>query len=106
MAFNADTYAHDLLEHAGGANVVAAHSERYPVVTLDEIAAADPEVVLLPDEPYRFAPRDLPALVPLADTAALVRERVHFVDGKALTWYGPRIADGLACFTRLFDAAR
>jgi ABC-type Fe3+-hydroxamate transport system substrate-binding protein len=102
MAFNADTYAHDMLRAAGGMNVCGEAVARYPVVTLAEIAAAAPEVVLLPDEPYHFAEKDRPALAPLAATPALRHGRVHFVDGKALAWYGPRIADGLARFAALF----
>lgn len=98
MAFNADTYAHDMLRAAGGANVCAGAPARYPTVTLDAIVAAEPEIVLLPDEPYRFTEKDVAALAPLA----LPRARVHFVDGKALSWYGPRIADGLARFAALF----
>jgi ABC-type Fe3+-hydroxamate transport system substrate-binding protein len=105
MTFNADTYAHDVLRVAGGENVAAEKGERYPVVTLEEIAALRPEVVLLPDEPYVFGERDLPALAPLAATPALAAGRVHFVDGKALAWYGPRISAGLAAFAALFDAA-
>ena len=104
MTFNADTYAHDVLRVAGGANVAADRPERYPEVTLEEIAATAPAVVLLPDEPYPFSARDRAALAPLADTPALRDDRVHFVDGKALSWYGPRIADGIAAFNRLFSA--
>jgi ABC-type Fe3+-hydroxamate transport system substrate-binding protein len=106
MAFNVDTYAHDMLRAAGGANVCATEAERYPTVTLEAIAATAPEIVLLPDEPYRFTEKDRPALAPLADTPALRHARVHFVDGKALAWYGPRIADGLARFAALFTSAR
>lgn len=102
MAFNADTYTHDMLRAAGGLNVCARDPTRYPTVTLDAIANAAPEVVLLPDEPYRFTEKDLAALAPLG----LARDRVHFVDGKALAWYGPRIADGLARFAALFASAR
>jgi ABC-type Fe3+-hydroxamate transport system substrate-binding protein len=105
MAFNADTYAHDLLRVAGGENVCAAASARYPTVTLDAVAAASPEVVLLPDEPYAFGERDLPALEPLASTPAVRDGRVHFVDGKALAWYGPRIAAGVELFATLFARA-
>lgn len=106
MAFNADTYAHDVLAVAGGANVCADDPLRYPTVTLEAVAAAGPEVVLLPDEPYRFTARDRPALAPLADTPALRSGRVHFVDGKSLAWYGPRIAEGVATFAALFAATR
>jgi ABC-type Fe3+-hydroxamate transport system substrate-binding protein len=106
MTFNADTYAHDVLRVAGGANVAAGRPERYPEVTLVEVAAAAPAVVLLPDEPYRFGNRDVASLDALADTPALRDGRVHLVDGKALSWYGPRIAAGVAMFARLFAAAR
>lgn len=106
MAFNADTYAHDMLRAAGGRNVCGEATTRYPEVALEDVACAAPEIVLLPDEPYRFTTRDLPALAPLADTPALRRDRVRFVDGKALSWYGPRIADGLARFAALFAEAR
>lgn len=106
MAFNADTYAHDLLRTAGGENVCAADATRYPVVTLEQIAATQPEVVLLPDEPYAFSEKDRAALAPLAETPALQSGRVHFVDGKALSWYGPRIADGVARFAEIFSHAR
>jgi ABC-type Fe3+-hydroxamate transport system substrate-binding protein len=102
MAFNADTYVHDLLRAAGGANVCGDAPVRYPTVTLDAVAAAAPEVVLLPDEPYRFTEDHLAAL----ESLALPRERVHFVDGKAITWYGPRLADGLASMAAIFAAAR
>ena len=109
MAFNADTYAHDLLRAAGGRNVLADRAERYPVVTLEEVGAAAPEVVLLPDEPYRFTDRDVPALAPLGNRTPecgtwSAPGAVHFVDGKALTWYGLRIADAVATFARLFAA--
>jgi ABC-type Fe3+-hydroxamate transport system substrate-binding protein len=106
MGFNADTYAHDVLRVAGGANVLAERAERYPEVTLAEVAARAPETVLLPDEPFRFRERDLPDLAPLAATPALAAGRVHLVDGKALAWYGPRIAAAVASFAALLRAAR
>ncbi len=96
MSFNRDTYAHDMLANAGGENVCAAYAERYCTVTLDAMAAAAPEVILLPDEPFVFTPKVLPALAPLHDTPAWRAGRVHFIDGKALSWYGPRTARALA----------
>src|SRR5207249_9694786 len=54
MTVNRDTYAHDMLAECGGINVFGGHERRYPEVTLDEVARAAPEVILLPDEPYRF----------------------------------------------------
>jgi len=101
MSLNADTFAHDLLRCCGGENVCAASSLRYPEVSLEEIARADPEVVLLPDEPYRFERKHLAELRVLAATAAWKRGAVYFVDGKALTWFGPRTASALRYFSVL-----
>ncbi|HVO24797.1 MAG TPA: helical backbone metal receptor [Candidatus Margulisiibacteriota bacterium] len=95
MSFNRDTYADDLLQLAGGENVCRERPQRYCTVTLEEIAATDPQVILLPDEPYVFSAKDLPALAPLAGTSALRPGRIHFIDGKALSWYGPRTAPAL-----------
>ena len=58
------------------------------------------------DEPYAFTAADVAALATLRDTPALVAGRVHLVDGKALSWYGPRIAAGVRAFAVLLDAAR
>ena len=51
MTLNRDTYVHDMLATCGGANVFADASKRYPEVSLGEVAAAAPDVILLPDEP-------------------------------------------------------
>lgn len=101
MSVNADTYAGDLLAAAGGDNVCAARADRYPVIDLGEIAACDPQVILLPDEPYRFTERHRAALADLADTSAWRDGRVHMIDGKALSWYGHRTAPALRTLQRL-----
>jgi ABC-type Fe3+-hydroxamate transport system substrate-binding protein len=104
MSLNADSYAGDLLTAAGGENVCAGHAERYPTVDLEEIAAADPQVILLPDEPYRFTERHRAALGPLARSSASRDRRVHMIDGKALSWYGDRTAAALRRFRQLLTA--
>jgi ABC-type Fe3+-hydroxamate transport system substrate-binding protein len=75
--------------------VFADRADRYPTVTLEEVAAAAPEVILLPDEPYRFRPAHLPDFGPFPDIPAVAAGRLHFVDGKLLSWYGPRIGEAL-----------
>ena len=91
MTVGADTYAHDLLTLCGADNVFAeAVDRRYPRVTEDEIVASRPEVVLLPDEPYAFGPRDARELADLPIPAA-ENGRIHLIDGTWVSWYGPRI---------------
>ncbi len=105
MGFNADTYADDMLSLAGGRNVCRGRAERYGVVDLEEIAALQPDVVLLPDEPYVFSAKDRAALAPLRQTPALRHDRVRCIDGKALSWYGPRSAAAVRYLHGIIHAA-
>lgn len=90
MTIGPQTYMHDVLRVCGAANVYADASSRYPLVDLAEVAARRPQLVLLPDEPYRFAEKHRAEVIEkLGDV------RIQLVDGKMLSWYGPRIAESL-----------
>jgi ABC-type Fe3+-hydroxamate transport system substrate-binding protein len=107
MVARNDTYMADLLRLAGGRNAVGCDgAEHYNAVELQVLRTANPAVILLPDEPYPFAPKHLADLAPYAEVDAVARGRIHFVDGKALTWYGPRTSAALRSFAALFDTAR
>ncbi len=117
MTFNQTTYMHDLLGMLGGENVFAARERRYPLqadlglapaedpagrdvryprLPVDEIAAAAPELILLPDEPFAFDESHkerLAALLP--ETPAVRNGRLHCLDGSLLTWHGTRLARAL-----------
>ncbi|MDX2168627.1 MAG: helical backbone metal receptor [Deltaproteobacteria bacterium] len=105
MSFNRDTYCHDLLACAGGDNLCAAAAERYPTIELEAIAPLQPQVILLPDEPYPFAARHRAALGPLLDSPAGRSGRIYLVDGRALSWYGLRTPDALQRFAGLLGRA-
>jgi ABC-type hemin transport system substrate-binding protein len=100
MSVGPDTYAHDLIRLSGGENVFADRRERrYPIVTLDQVVAAAPDVILLPDEPYSFGPHDVAELRRLAVPAA--PEHIHCIDGTWVSWYGARIRPALVALRRL-----
>jgi ABC-type Fe3+-hydroxamate transport system substrate-binding protein len=88
------TYADDLLAHCGGINIAHEWEGRYPRAELADIRELQPDLLLLPDEPYRFSAADLPDVAGLAPRAELC-------DGMALTWYGPRIPQSLHTFRQL-----
>src|SRR5262249_5726018 len=69
-------------------NVYRGQPERYPHVTLDDLAARDPELIVLPDEPYAFSQDDGPEMFP--------GRRVALVEGRSLTWYGPSLVTARA----------
>jgi ABC-type Fe3+-hydroxamate transport system substrate-binding protein len=85
MVLGRDTFAGDVLSRLGVDHVYAKHAERYPRVPLEELRAAAPDVVVLPDEPYRFTPEDGPEAFPGLPCA--------LVSGRHLTWYGPSLAE-------------
>ena len=93
MGVGSDTYVHDVVEVSGGENVCGGET-RYPVVSAQEIEDFQPEVILLPDEPYPFSAEDLAEFYAL-DIPAAREDRIYLVDGKLLTWYGPRMAGSL-----------
>jgi len=104
MSVGGDTYAHDLLALCGGRNVFAGRGDRrYPRVTLDDVVAAAPEVVLLPDEPYAFGASDVAELRRLPIPAAR-SGRLHLIDGTWVSWYGPRIGPALRAIRSLLAA--
>jgi ABC-type Fe3+-hydroxamate transport system substrate-binding protein len=102
MTINRDTYIHDMLSVCGAANVFADHAERYPAVTLDEVAARQPEMIVLPDEPFRFRAAHVQDFTPYADVPAVRHGRIRLVDGKPFSWHGPRIATALRTLPALF----
>lgn len=106
MSFNADTYCDDMLWCCGAENIFRTHPERYCTVSLEEVAAGDPQAVLLPSEPYPFTPKHFVDFQPLAETQAGRAGHCYCVDGMALCWYGPRIADGFDQLSRLLGSVR
>jgi hypothetical protein len=91
MTMNGDTYGSSLLALLGIDNVFAGDDARYPEVTLEEVGARRPDVVLLPSEPYPFRERhvaEVAAALPGADTM--------LVDGRDLFWWGIRTTGATA----------
>jgi len=84
MVLGRDTFAGDLLRRLGIRQLFADHHERYPALALSALTATEPDLVILPDEPYRFAADDGPEAFPGVRSA--------LVSGRHLTWYGPSLA--------------
>jgi ABC-type Fe3+-hydroxamate transport system substrate-binding protein len=88
MVVGPRTFTGDVLARLGLVNAFAAGEDRYPHVSVDDVLAAAPDVVLLPDEPYLFTADDGPEAFPGV--------RSVLVSGRALTWYGPSLATARA----------
>ncbi len=95
MTVGPNTYMHDFMAACGGYNVFSERHERYPKADLDEVARRAPQVILLPDEPYPFAPKHAAELMEYKYMPAVRDGRIYLLEGKHLCWYGPRIAGSL-----------
>ncbi|WP_019064927.1 helical backbone metal receptor [Streptomyces prunicolor] len=84
MVLGRDTFAGDVLARLGVDHLYATHAERYPP-TVDELRSAEPDLVVLPDEPYRFTADDGPE--------AFAGLPCVLVSGRHLTWYGPSLGE-------------
>lgn len=119
MTSSAGTYGDSVLRRVGAVNVFAERRRRYPLradlgrgpesdaagrdtryprITLEEIRAAAPDLVWLPDEPYRFGESDADEL-----RALLPGARVEPISGKDLFWYGARTAGAIARLSARLD---
>ena len=97
MSVGGDTFIHDVLQWGGLDNVYGDRT-RYPEVTVDDLVAQDPDVVLCSSEPFPFHKKDEFT----ADLrAALPDTPIEIVDGQPFSWYGPRLLHTPAYLTDL-----
>jgi len=94
MAVGVDNYVSDLLETFGFQNVFSPGEGRYPQTTLDDVLSRAPDVIILPNEPYKFTAadhRDVESALGRGGRSACVLP----ADGSYLTWFGHRTIQGL-----------
>ena len=118
MTFNYQTYAHDVLAKSGAMNVFAGRMRKYPLeadlgvgeaedpgerdmryprVTVEEVRKAEPEVILLPNEPFAFGEDHKQQVESwFAGTPAVQAGRVHLIDGSLISWHGTRLGKALS----------
>jgi ABC-type Fe3+-hydroxamate transport system substrate-binding protein len=104
--FGSDTYAHDLLRVAGGTNTFGDYAptpdsdpaedlRRYPTVMLEEVQAAQPDVILLPGSPLSFLETDIMWFNQQLDVPATRNQQVYLIDGSLFTYHSTRLARAL-----------
>jgi ABC-type Fe3+-hydroxamate transport system substrate-binding protein len=129
MTIHGDTFISDMLDLCGAQNVFADRERRYPLaadlgraaplpaaetegrdvryprVTLEEVVAGAPELVLLPDEPHPFSEQDADEFrkldIPAARKGAVLR-----TSGKDLCWYGAQSVEGVGRVRAAIDRFR
>jgi ABC-type Fe3+-hydroxamate transport system substrate-binding protein len=95
MTVGGDTFIHDMMKICGLNNVFS-HKFRYPEVTLEEIEAVSPNVVLLSSEPYPFREKHIGLL-----ERQFPGLKVSLANGEMFSWYGSRLLHSANYFREL-----
>jgi ABC-type Fe3+-hydroxamate transport system substrate-binding protein len=122
MTVNGQTFMSDALRLGGATNVfgdrerrfplaadlgqaiptaAGSRDTRYPRITLDEVIARKPSLILLPDEPHPFSEQDAAVFRGLG-----IGARVELCGGRDLSWYGAQSVDGIPRLRALIDSLR
>lgn len=80
-----DTFISRMIKIAGFANAFE-NEQRYPQITLDDIAGHGSRYIFLSSEPYPFKPGHAEEI-----QKALPGIKIVFVDGELFSWYGSRL---------------
>lgn len=103
---SSNTFINEMLQQCGMVNVLDGfipknsdnESLRYPMFSIEELKELAPEVVLLSSEPFPFKEkhiREIKEVLPNAE--------VLLVDGEMFSWYGSRLTQSPAYFSKLLE---
>lgn len=95
MTIAPTTYGGSLLDHLGIDLVAASDSGDYPTVELAAVSRLEPDLVLVPSEPYEFSDDHLTEL-----RAAIPNTNIVRVDGQDLFWWGSRTTEAAERLSR------
>lgn len=95
MTVGGDTFINEMMNMAGFQNCFA-DRERYPEISIEEMQAANCQLLLLSSEPYPFGQNHAEEL-----RALLPRTKMILVDGEMFSWYGSRLLKAAAYFKQL-----
>jgi ABC-type Fe3+-hydroxamate transport system substrate-binding protein len=126
MTFNRQTYPSDLLLLLGAENVFAHRERRYPLladlgqaaaeapgerdtryprVTRAMVMAAQPELILLPSEPFAYSHDNIAEIRAwFSGTPAVENDRIIPIEGSLLMWPGTRLGKALGELGGIFSS--
>jgi ABC-type Fe3+-hydroxamate transport system substrate-binding protein len=91
-------------EQRVGAHEKTARDTRYPRVSQQEILLGQPDIILLPDEPYAYQEESLQQFIEwFAETPAGMNGNIFLVDGSWLHWPGTRLAHAMIGIQEILD---
>lgn len=90
VAAGKDTFIDSMLKLIKVDNVFSNLKERYPMITGANIHLGNPDIIMLPSEPFKFEDEHAIEISAHTHDAA-----TFFVDGQMFSWYGSRLVKSL-----------
>ncbi len=95
MVAGAGTFIDKMLERAGFQNIFKSLN-RYPEISLNALKEMQPELILLPSEPFPFKSKHMLEFQNICPSSV-----IKLVDGELFSWYGSRLLRAPAYFSNL-----
>lgn len=100
ITVNFNTYISKLIEEAGGWNVFREESVPEVSVDLEDMIGKEPQLLLLPKEPYGFKKRHVQKL---REYKVFSKNKIELIDGKLFNCYGVTTLNALREFRRIYE---
>ncbi len=94
MVAGQGTFIDAMLNEAGFDNAI--EEERYPSLSVEQVKAMDPDLILLSSEPFPFKEKQLKIYQEQFPNAQVI-----LVDGELFSWYGSRLVQSFEYFRTL-----
>ena len=101
ISVGSGSFIHQMLELAGGENIVGQTAAPYPKVSLEEVLRRDPEVLLFPVGMTEGIPEaEQQRWRKWSSLSAVAHNRLHQVKAELVNRPGPRVLEGVEALAR------
>jgi iron complex transport system substrate-binding protein len=105
MTVNGDHFISRLIELCGGRNVFAAALPLTPVISREQVLAADPDAIIVSAAPVE-APERLARWRERRTVRAVRADHLYLLDASTANRVGPRVLDGTVALCEMLESAR
>lgn len=95
------SYLDAMITMAGGQNIEANAKTQYPQVSLEDVVAKDPDIIILNDAQFGMSPEQVKARPGWGSISAVKNDKVFPIDSDLTSRPGPRIVDGLEAVAKI-----
>jgi iron complex transport system substrate-binding protein len=95
------SFVDSVITLAGGVNIFANANSPYPQVSSEQVVAANPEVIILPDAAYGITVDSVLARPGWQDVDAVKNKRIYPIDDNIVSRPDPRVVDGIEAAAKL-----